>query len=72
MNSLQHIEEDGDDAGVNHVGEHSTDDGNYEEGFDGIVVLVAYSTHVSHGIGCSAKSEAADSSTEDGGIVVAT
>ena len=71
-NSLQEIEEDGDDGSIDQVGKHGTDDGDDEEGLDGIVVLVAYGTHVGHGIRSGAKTETTNSCAEDGGIVVAT
>ena len=65
------MEEDGDDAGVDEVGKHSTDDGNDEEGLDGIAVFIAYRTHVGHGIWSGTKTETTYSCAEDGGIVVA-
>jgi hypothetical protein len=42
------MEEDGDDAGVDEVSKHSTDDWDDEEWLDCIAVFIAYSTHVGH------------------------
>ena len=55
---LQNTKEDGDDASIDQIGKHRTDDGDDEERFDGIVVFIAYSAHVGHRIGRSAKAEA--------------
>ena len=61
---LQHIEEEGNDASVDDIGKHGADDWYYEEGLDGVVVFVAYSTHVSHGVRRGTKGETADACTE--------
>ena len=70
--TLQDIQEDGDDACINKVGEHGADDGNDEEGLDGIVVFIAYGTHVGHRIGGCTKAEAAYSCTQNSSIIIAT
>ena len=72
MKTLQQIQEEGDDAGVDEVGKHSADDGDDEEGLDRIAVFIAYGTHVSHCVRGCTKTETAYSCTQDGGIVVAT
>jgi len=54
----QDIKEDGDDACIDQISEHSTNDWNDEERFDSIAVFIAYSTHVGHCIGGCAKAEA--------------
>jgi len=69
---LQQIQEERDDAGIDQIGEHGSDDGDDEERLDGIAVFVAYSTHVGHRIGGSTKAETTHSSTKDGSVVVAT
>ena len=50
--------EERDDAGIDQISEHSTDDWNDEERFDCIVIFIAYGTHVGHGIGGCTKAEA--------------
>ena len=70
--SLEDIQEEGDDACIGQVGEHGTDDGDDEEGLDGIAVFIAYRTHIGHRIGGSTKAEATDASTQHGSIVVTT
>ena len=72
VGDLQNIQEEGNYSCIDQVGEHGADDGNNEEGLDGITVLVAYSTHVGHRIGSRTKAEATDACTQDGSIVTAT
>ena len=70
--TLQKIQEEGNDSCIEQVGEHGTDDGNDEEWLDGIAVFITDGTHVGHGIGRSAKTEATQACTQYGSIVVAT
>ena len=70
--TLQYIQEERDDACIDQIGEHRTDDRNDEEGLDGIAVFITHGTHVGHGIGGGSKSEATHTGTEYGCIVVAT
>ena len=69
---LQEIQEEGDDTGIEQVGEHGADDGNDEEGLNGVAVLIAHGTHVGHGIGRSTETEATHTSAKDGSIVATT
>ena len=69
---LQNIQEEGDDSCIDQIGKHRTDDGDDEEGLDGIAVFIADSAHVGHRIGGCAKAEATHACTEDGSIVIAT
>ena len=66
---LQNIKEEGDYSRIYQISEHGADDGNDEEGLDGIAVFIAYCTHVGHRIGSSTKTETADACTQDGSIV---
>ena len=43
---LQNIQEQRNHACIDQVGKHGADDGNDEEGLDGIAILIAHSTHV--------------------------
>ena len=68
--SAHPVEKEGNDAGVNHIDKHGTDNGHYQEGLHGVVILIAYGAHVSHGVGRGAQPEAADAGHEHRGIVV--
>ena len=68
----QNIQEDGDDACIDQISEHSADDRNNEERFDRITIFIAYSTHVGHSIGGCTKAETTHSCTQNGSIVIAT
>lgn len=54
------VEECRDDARVDEVYEHGTDDRHNEEWLHGVVVLVADGTHVGHRIWGGTETEAAD------------
>ena len=69
--NLQKVQEDGNDARIDKVGEHRSDNGNNEKRFYSIAVFITYSTHVGHSIGCSTKTKATDACTQDGSIIVA-
>ena len=67
----QDIKEDGDDACIDQISEHSANDWNDEEWLDGITVFVTYSTHVGHSIGGCTKAETTHSCTQNGSIIIA-
>ena len=70
--STQEIEEEGDYSCIDQIGEHGAYDWNYEERLDGVVVFIAYSTHIGHCIGCCAKAEATHTGTQNGSVIVAS
>ena len=49
--TLEEVQEEGNHSRIDQIGEHGTDDGNDEEGLDGIAVFVADGAHVGHRIG---------------------
>ena len=65
------IQEKCNDDRIDQVGKHGSDDGDDEEGLDGIVILIADCTHVGHRIGRGTKAETAYAGAEHGSIVVA-
>ncbi len=56
---LNEVEEKSDEKAVDEISEHTSDDGNDEEGFDRSAITLRHSLHIGHGIGCSAHTEAA-------------